>query len=442
MSKGVTFEEFSSNVKLLEENNIIKKTYIYGYKKTFKDFIIDNKLGYKKGKSVYLKSHIDNNEYCLTNGAFKRHLDKNNLSEIDYLLKSEADVPMGFKQTFNIDGKNIKKYFIDNYNIELYKIYRSILTSVSSDYKKLMLYYGISKQEAKNISLKSFNKRSKGLSGKNNGSYGKTGLNANCYKPFINTESPKENYSKFLKEKNKILILKWASDNNIDETSFETIKFKYYSSVFKNIHLLKGQEYLNNSSIDISTEQAIYLYNKEKSLSNYSAKNFIEYNTAIINRCGTKDDIILFNKLLKNKDYNGIMSLCCSVKNINEWGKRVYYKSNKYGDFALRSKLEKGFVFIADRLDIINDIKSESIRIPYNNGKSKIYIIDFEISLNNGKKILIEVKPYKQCVIPEGDILLKKEAAELYAKKHKYKYMFITEKDMKYEYIRKKLQSC
>ena len=42
-------------------------------------------------------------------------------------------------------------------------------------------------------------------------------------------KNPQKAYSNFLKKQNKILILRWASDNNIDETSFKKIKFLYYS---------------------------------------------------------------------------------------------------------------------------------------------------------------------------------------------------------------------
>jgi hypothetical protein len=61
--------------------------------------------------------------------------------------------------------------------------------------------------------------------------------------------------------------------------------------------------------------------------------------------------------------------------------------------------------------------------------------------LTSGKRILVEVKPYKQCIIPEGEILLKKKVAEEYASKNNCIYAFITEKDMKYGLVRKKLQS-
>lgn len=440
MGKNLKYNIFETNLNTLVESNIFIKTTIFGYKKNFKDILIENKLAYYKyEKSIYIKSHIDGNEYCFTNGKFNKHLIKNNLSEIDYILMCGVNLPVGYKQNFFTDGRNTKQYFIINYSEKLYKIYRSVLTSVTSDYKKLMLFYGINENEAKNIYNISHKKRSLKLSGEKNNSFGKIGLNANCYRPFFYSKNKKEDYSKFLKDKNKIYILRWASDNNIDETSYEKIKYIYYSMLFKKIHQTKGQEISND--LNIPLEQGIYLYNKEKSLQYYNSFNFLDYNKKLIEIYGTNDDKTLFNKFLIDNNYDGIMSLCLSIKNISNWGKRFYYNSDKFGKFSLRSKLEKGFVYIADKLEFINSIKFENIKIPYFNEKQKIYIIDFEIILDNNKKFLIEVKPYNQCIVPDGEILLKKEAAEEYAKKHNYIYLFITEKDLKYEYIRKKLQS-
>ncbi|MEI6297328.1 MAG: TnsA endonuclease N-terminal domain-containing protein, partial [bacterium] len=42
---------------------------------------------------------------------------------------------------------------------------------------------------------------------------------------------------------------------------------------------------------------------------------------------------------------------------------------------------------------------SEDVKIPYvcgTDGQNHLYLVDFYIVLNNGKKLLVEVKPYKQ----------------------------------------------
>jgi len=441
VSKKISYDEFLEHITFLENNNILSKDYVYGYKKSFKDFILDNNLGYKKNNCIYILSVIDNIEYCFTNGKFKIHLCANNISEIEYIKMCNIVVPSGYVFNIKCDGKNVKSYFNSFSNGDkLFYSYRVVLSSVSWDYKKLMLFYGIPEYKAKEIADKKSYNQSMVTRGKRNNSFGKRGMNANCFKPFIGSEDPLLEYSNFLKSKNKILILKWASDNDVDESCFEKLKFIYYSEIFKKIHIKKGEEYQSNFNLE-AIEQGVYLYNKEKSIKNYNSENFIEYNTNLINLFGNKNDKEYFNKCLDNKEYEKIMSLCLSLKSISNWGKRVYYNSKKYGNFSLRSKLEKGFIFIVDKLENIESIKYENIHIPYFNLKNKTYYIDFEIILDNGKKFLIEVKPYNQCVIPEGEILLKKEAAEQYSEQHSYIYLFITEKDMKYELIRKKLFS-
>ncbi|MDD4242721.1 MAG: head completion protein [Bacilli bacterium] len=47
---------------------------------------------------------------------------------------------------------------------------------------------------------------------------------------------------------------------------------------------------------------------------------------------------------------------------------------------------------------------SEGAKIPYicpTDGRQHTYLIDFYIILNNGKKLLVEVKPKKQCSAPK-----------------------------------------
>lgn len=442
MSK-ISYDIFNNYVKILEQKNILKRQEIYGYKKVFKDLLIKhNLINNIKGKAIYIKSIIDEKVYCLTNGKFLKHLEVINMTQFEYLKKCNVDLPIGYVLAFKC-GKKVKEYISKTYGKEFYFMYRSILTSVSSDYRKLMLLYGISEVEAKKIEKNKHEKYSQSHMGIKNNSYGKKGLNANCFHPFIKMNNPKDEHSKFLKERNKKYILKWASDHNIDETSYEKIKFLYYSIVFKNIHFKKGVEFKKKFGLK-TIEQGIYTFNKQKSLSCYDSKNFLEYNSKIINNYGNEYDRKLFLQLLREEKYDQIMSLRLGLKN-KGFPKRCKckYFSKKYGKFSLRSKLEKGFLFIVDRLSFVKSVKYEEIKIPYNNGKTnKLYYIDFEIILNNNKKLLIEVKPYNLCIIPEGEILFKSKAAIEYANKNNYKYLFITEKEIKkYENVIKKLQS-
>lgn len=442
MSK-VLYDVFSNYINILEEKKILKRQKIYGYKKVFKDLLFEYNLIYQiKGMAIYIKSIINGEIYCLTNGKFTEHLRKNKITQVEYLTRCNVVLPVGYVLTFQCDGKETKEHIVKNYGKEFYFMYRSILTSVSSDFRKLMLFYGISEEEAKKIERNKYEKYSQSHKGVKNNSYGKKGLNANCFRPFMKADKPRDEYSQFLKERNKKYILKWASDHDIDEISYEKVKFLYYSTCFKNIHIKKGVELKKKFGLE-TIEQGIYAFSKQKSLDCYNAKNFLEYNSKIINSYGSEYDKNIFLELLREEKYDQIMSLRLGIEH-KGFPKRCKYFSKKYGKFSLRSKLEKGFLFIIDRLSFVKLVKYEEIKIPYNDGKKdRLYYIDFEVTLNDNKKLLIEVKPYKLCIIPEGEILLKSKAAIEYANKNNYKYLFMTEKEIKkYDNVIKKLQSA
>jgi len=440
MSK-VSYETFVDYVNELVESGVLKTSKIFGYKKTFRDVLFENGFYRVNGKALYITSVIDNEEYCFTNGKFKRHLESIGMDEKQYISKCGIRLPNGYALTFICNGKNVRSVLLGmNGGERLYFIYRSIMTSVSYDHRKLMLYYGLSKSDAREVERRTHNKQSKGLKGDKNGSFGKRGLSANCFRPFIDSVDPKGDYSEFLRGKNKQMILKWASDNDIDETSFECLKFLYYSMVFRCVHKKKGEEYKTRFRLE-TVKQGVYMFNREKSLRAYDPRNFLEYNKQLVKLHGSDEDKSAFDKLLEVGEYGKIMSLCFSFKELYYSG-RYTYKSRQYGTFRLRSKLEKGFAYIADRLEIVSNIEYENTKIPYNDGsKNRLYYVDFTLILSDGTKVLVEVKPYSQCIIPEGLVLLKKDAAEKYASENGYIYTFVTEKDMKYDLVAKKLRS-
>jgi hypothetical protein len=443
--RGVPYDTFAKYVAALEEDGVLVRRHLFGYKKTFRGILLDKNLGHKtKSGAIYVKSVLDGREYCLANGKFKRHLISSGIDEWHYLKKCGVSLPIGYALSFKCDGKKVRNIILARKNGDaLFFMYRSIVTSVSSDYRKLMLLYGLSNVEAKRTALENHTERSKGYTGERNNSYGKRGLNANCFRPFLGTTDPKEQYSRLLRERNKVLILRWASDNNIDETSFERIRFLYYSGIFRRIHRTMGEKYKDKFNLD-SVDQGIYLYNKEKSLRCYDPKNFLEFNSHLVNLYGNEEDKLNLSLFLKGGEYDKIMSLALPLKNFYQYGKRFRYRSAKHGLFLLKSKLEKGFVRLVDKLDIAVSIKYENVRLPYFDGfKNRTYWIDFEIFLADGRRVLVEVKPYHLCIIPEGEILAKKVAAEKYAARQcNCKYIFATEKDLKYDLVRKKLQSA
>jgi hypothetical protein len=438
---GVSFDVFCSHVDRLCKCGVLKKSVGFGYKKTFRDWLIEAHLGYTKDRATYVKSILDGKEYCLTNGKFKEHLTRQGTDEIGYLQKCGICLPIGYVWKVGVHGKDMKQHLFEMEDgASLYFSYRSVMTSVTSDFKKLMLLYGITEAEARSISDRQHIRRSERVLGKKNNSYGKRGLDANCFRPFLGG-NPREEYSLHLRERNKFLILRWASDNDIDETSFENLKFLYYSSVFTRLHQRKGDEYKNILGLE-TVEQGVFLFNREKSLQCYNPKNSIEYCSGLVRDLGNDEDRENFERFLDAGEYDKIVSLCYALRGLTGWKRRVVYHSTRFGDFSLRSKLEKGFAYLVDRIGSVVSLRYENIHIPYFDGtKNKTYYVDFEVVMDDGRKVLVEVKPYSQCVIPEGDVLYKKEAAETYAGKNGYVYAFFTEKDMRYEYIRKKLQS-
>lgn len=82
----------------------------------------------------------------------------------------------------------------------------------------------------------------------------------------------------------------------------------------------------------------------------------------------------------------------------------------------LKSLDEQAFVQMIEQLGYDYDISA--CKIPYldDSGKSHVYVVDFTIFLNNGKKLLIECKPYSQ--INDFWVQLKAKAALKYVKEH------------------------
>jgi hypothetical protein len=439
---AITYETFKDYVDKLEQAGVIRKGKIFGYQKTFRSAILN--YGEKVGRAVYVISRVDGKRYCLTNGKFKRHLRSIPLTETEYLSLCGLNLPTGYKVALSCRGKRIHGAILELDNGKnLYFMFRSVMACVSSDYRKLMLYYGMEESEARAIADKTHHQRSSGLSGERNPSYGRRGVSARCLTPFLGTENPSERFGDFLQEKNKLMILQWASDNDVDETNYDTIRFLYHSPRFKEIHQKKGIE--AQQRLGLSTvEQGIFAYNHEKGVASHDPRNFLDYCAKIVKLHGGEDDKRKYAEHLEKDEYYQAYSLAMGLQYIlmTPRGLRFSYHSQKHGEFKLRSKLEKGFVYLADRLEFVRSIKYETVKVPYSNGiKDKKYWIDFELILDDGMRLLVEVKPYRLCIIPDGEILLKKKAAEEYALRTGSVYLFVTEKDMKDELIRKKLQS-
>ena len=88
------------------------------------------------------------------------------------------------------------------------------------------------------------------------------------------------------------------------------------------------------------------------------------------------------------------------------------YNKDKYvGDIDnifYRSSWERKFMIMCDKDPNVIRWSSEPLKnnITYINpldGKTHHYIVDFWLEMRNGKKVLVEIKPYKQTVRPKFD---------------------------------------
>lgn len=138
---------------------------------------------------------------------------------------------------------------------------------------------------------------------------------------------------------------------------------------------------------------------------------------------------------------------------------------NEKGDIVYRSKLERDFMVVCDNNPNVVKWASEKVVVPYfNSGKNRMarYFVDFFIELSDGRRFIIEVKPFKEAqVISDPSLLAKRmakskakattlmieafnatqnkekwEAAKKWAKdhttpQHPMAFMVITEKDIK-----------
>jgi hypothetical protein len=96
-----------------------------------------------------------------------------------------------------------------------------------------------------------------------------------------------------------------------------------------------------------------------------------------------------------------------------------------------RSSWELMFCNLLDDSDIVIAWEFEQVFIPYYYGqKNRKYIMDFKITLANGKQYLIEIKPatfYRKAIEKRDMNFFKWEAAKVYAEKHGYVFKVLTE---------------
>jgi len=97
-----------------------------------------------------------------------------------------------------------------------------------------------------------------------------------------------------------------------------------------------------------------------------------------------------------------------------------------------RSSWEKVFMEWCDRSPDVLKWSTESIAIPYlspKDNKVHRYFPDFFIYFKDGRKVIVEIKPYNQQNNPINQA--KWEQAEKYAKSIGAKFVVVTEKELK-----------
>lgn len=140
----------------------------------------------------------------------------------------------------------------------------------------------------------------------------------------------------------------------------------------------------------------------------------------------------------------------------------VKYRGDS-GNIIYRSLLERRFMVYCDTNSAIRWWASEELAIPYVSpidGKWHRYFVDFVVGLvdttNTEKTVMVEIKPYKQCVAPkirvfEGTVDRRKKdyrdyaravrdwginsakwnAAQKYCAERNWEFKILTDKDLK-----------
>lgn len=143
-----------------------------------------------------------------------------------------------------------------------------------------------------------------------------------------------------------------------------------------------------------------------------------------------------------------------SLNRNKKYKQGYYYPNNKnkyFGDKAIyRSGLELEYFKFFDNNPNCLKWSSESVVIPYyweGDQKWHKYYIDLIATFKDGKQYLIEIKPYRQTLVPEQTKRKRKktllteqltfskntskwQAAKIFAEKNNYKFIILTEKEL------------
>ena len=127
-------------------------------------------------------------------------------------------------------------------------------------------------------------------------------------------------------------------------------------------------------------------------------------------------------------------------------GKRLEINKNKNG-VSYDSPYEKKIISDLDKCSFIKKIKTQSLILEYKStlsSKTRKYYPDIQVLLEDGRIVLIEVKPFKEMVNKHN--LIKHEALRKYCKKNRYGYAILDHdyhsfEDIKKEKVSKEIQN-
>lgn len=124
---------------------------------------------------------------------------------------------------------------------------------------------------------------------------------------------------------------------------------------------------------------------------------------------------------------------------INPSSCKKLFKSQTNEPIIFRSSYERTFVYWLESCERVKYWASECIKIPYEyiDGKTHNYYPDYIVEMENGDKLVIEIKPKNQTIRPVNENsksyemyvrnMCKWKAAKRYCEMNGYKFQILTE---------------
>ncbi len=152
-----------------------------------------------------------------------------------------------------------------------------------------------------------------------------------------------------------------------------------------------------------------------------------------------KSKIIFFLLPKKNNDkvFNSFTEI--PIKDRYKESKKLKITKSKK-EVTYDSPYEKKIIEDLDKCSFVKKIKTQSLVINYKSvTRDKKYYPDIQVLLDDGRIVLIEVKPFKEMVNKKN--LLKHDALKKYCRKHRYGYAILDHDYYSFEDLKKEVIS-